>query len=198
MLNLFSYIWTVLFETVRFSISIQFSSIWPIDWTLSGATTPSPSGPGSDGNKGVFRMTQNSNIIRVSLSDTLMSYPEYSLEEGILLLSRDVGIFYSPGRLGWFSIGFFLWLETPTRQGVAWRERERERERERTTQNCENKIRLVNCFHYPCSHVVVANVLYCELGVSSSNSSRVIIMFTFGLILMGMVWRHFSPLVRVK
>ena len=30
---------TVLFETIQFSISIPFSSIWPIDKTLPGATT---------------------------------------------------------------------------------------------------------------------------------------------------------------
>ena len=59
---------TVPFQTIQFSISIkvlilkqfyfnfsknaQFSSIWPIDRTLSGATTPDQSGPGSDGNEG--------------------------------------------------------------------------------------------------------------------------------------------------
>ena len=40
---------TVLFLTIQFSISTQFSSIWPIDRTLSGATTPGHSGPGNDG-----------------------------------------------------------------------------------------------------------------------------------------------------
>ena len=29
----------VLFQTIPFNISTQFSSIWPIDWILSGATT---------------------------------------------------------------------------------------------------------------------------------------------------------------
>ena len=32
---------------------MQFSSIWPIDRALSGATTPSQSEPGNDGNEGV-------------------------------------------------------------------------------------------------------------------------------------------------
>ena len=41
---------TVLFQTVQYSISTQFSSIWPIDRTLSGATTLSQTGPVSDGN----------------------------------------------------------------------------------------------------------------------------------------------------
>ena len=31
---------TVLFQTIRFSISTQFSSIWPIDRALSGAAIP--------------------------------------------------------------------------------------------------------------------------------------------------------------
>ena len=37
---------TVLFQAIQFSISTQFSSIWPIDRTLSGATTPGQSEPG--------------------------------------------------------------------------------------------------------------------------------------------------------
>ena len=40
---------TVLFQIIQFSISTQFSSIWPIDKTLSSSTTPGQSGPGSDG-----------------------------------------------------------------------------------------------------------------------------------------------------
>ena len=45
---------TVPFQTIQFSISTQFSSIWPTDRTLSGATTPDQSEPGSDGNEGVL------------------------------------------------------------------------------------------------------------------------------------------------
>ena len=41
---------TVLFQT------IQFSSIWLIDKSLSGAITPGKSGPGIDGNKGVLHI----------------------------------------------------------------------------------------------------------------------------------------------
>ena len=44
---------TVPIQSIQFCISTQFSSIWTIDRTLSGATTPSQSGPGSDGNEGV-------------------------------------------------------------------------------------------------------------------------------------------------
>ena len=49
---------TVLFKVIQFSICTQFSSIWPIDKALSGATTPSQGGPGSDGNKELFRIPQ--------------------------------------------------------------------------------------------------------------------------------------------
>ena len=37
---------------------MQFSSIWALDRTLSAATTPGPSGPGSDGHVGVLCIPQ--------------------------------------------------------------------------------------------------------------------------------------------
>ena len=55
------------------------SSIWPIDRTLSSATTPSQSGPESNGKEGVLHIPQNSSITGASLSDCLVSYPEQSL-----------------------------------------------------------------------------------------------------------------------
>ena len=70
---------TVLFQTVQFRISTQFSSIWPLDITLSGATNPGRSGPGSDGNEGVLSIPQSSSITGTSPSDCLVSYPEHSL-----------------------------------------------------------------------------------------------------------------------
>ena len=63
----------------------RFSSIWPIDKTLSGATTPGHSGPGSDGNKGLLHIPQSSSITGTSTSDCLVSYPEHSLVEGSLI-----------------------------------------------------------------------------------------------------------------
>ena len=39
------------FQVIQFSISAQFSSVWPI----SGATTPGQSESGSDGSEGVLR-----------------------------------------------------------------------------------------------------------------------------------------------
>ena len=73
---------TVLFQTIQFSISTQFICIWPIDKTLLGSTTPSESGPGSDGNEGVLCIPQSFRIIRATLSDCLESYLGYSLVEG--------------------------------------------------------------------------------------------------------------------
>ena len=63
------------------------SSIWPIDRTLSDATTLSQSRSGSDGNEGVLCIPQSSSITRASPSDCLLSYPGYSLE-GVLSLQR--------------------------------------------------------------------------------------------------------------
>ena len=62
-------------------MSTQFSSIRPIDRTLSGATTMGQSGPGRDGNKGVLHIPQNSSITGASQSDCLVSYPGHSLGE---------------------------------------------------------------------------------------------------------------------
>ena len=82
---------TVLFQIILFSISSHFSSIWPIDKTLSGATTPGQSRPGSDGNEGVLWIPQSSSINVISRM----------LVGGVLHLCRGaVGVFYSPSRLG--------------------------------------------------------------------------------------------------
>ena len=81
MLNTILYIEIVLFQTIQFSVSTQFSSIYPIDRTLSGANTPDQSGPGSDVNEGVLRFPQSFNIIGALASDCLVSYPRHSLGE---------------------------------------------------------------------------------------------------------------------
>ena len=67
---------TVLFLTIQFSISTQFSPIWPIDRTLSGATTQGQSKPGSDFNEGVHYIPQSSSITGTSPSDYLVSYQD--------------------------------------------------------------------------------------------------------------------------
>ena len=57
-------------------------SIWLTDRTLSGATTPGQSGPGSDDNEEVLPISQSSSIIGTSPSDCLVSYAEHSLGGG--------------------------------------------------------------------------------------------------------------------
>ena len=49
--------------------------IWPIDRTLSGATTPGQSEHESDSNEEVLRIPQSFSITEASLSDCLVSYP---------------------------------------------------------------------------------------------------------------------------
>ena len=69
---------TALFQAIQFNISTLFSSIWAIDKTLSGTTTPGQSGTGSDGNEGVLHIRQSSSVTGTSLSDCLVSYPGHS------------------------------------------------------------------------------------------------------------------------
>ena len=80
--NPFLYRQTVLFQTIQFSISTQFSSLWPIESTLSGASTPGQSGPGCDWNKGVLCMPG-------SLTFRLVSVISRTLVREVLLLCRD-------------------------------------------------------------------------------------------------------------
>ena len=54
------------FQIIRFGVITQFSSIWPIDRTLSGATTPGQSEPWSNSNEGVLRIPPNSRITETS------------------------------------------------------------------------------------------------------------------------------------
>ena len=49
---------TVLFQAIQFTMGMLFSSIWPKDRTLLGATTLGQSGHGSNGNEGVLRIPQ--------------------------------------------------------------------------------------------------------------------------------------------
>ena len=74
---------TVLFLTIQFNMSTQFkcqTSIWPIDSTLSDATTPGQSGPGSNGNKRVLHVSQSSSITEASPSDWLVWHQGHSEE----------------------------------------------------------------------------------------------------------------------
>ena len=67
------------FNTIQFSIIKQFSSIWPIDSTLSGAATSGLNWPASDGNEGVILIPQGSCITGTSPIDYFVSYPGHSL-----------------------------------------------------------------------------------------------------------------------
>ena len=75
------------------------SSIQPIDSTLSGTTMPGQSGPGTDGNKGVFRVPQSSSITGSSPSDCLVSYTGHSL--GGSYSSAEVKSVYSAAPADW-------------------------------------------------------------------------------------------------
>ena len=55
---------------------MQFSFIRPIDCALSGATPPGQSGPGSNGDEGVFHIPQSPSITGTSSSDYLVSYQD--------------------------------------------------------------------------------------------------------------------------
>ena len=75
------------------------SSIWPINETLSGATTRGQSEPGSNDNEGVLHILQSSRT-EPSLSDCLMSYPGYSLE-GVSYPSAEMQSVYSTAPADW-------------------------------------------------------------------------------------------------
>ena len=122
MSNLFLYIWTVLFQTIQFSISavcfslhsvnvktvifqaIQFSistqfiSIWPIDRKLFHATTPGQRGPWTDSNKELLRIPQRSSITGNSPLDRLIPYP------GESYLSAEMQSVYSAAPADWVRI----------------------------------------------------------------------------------------------
>ena len=67
---------------------MQFSSIWPIDRALSGASTPGQNEPGSDGNEEVLHILQSSSITGTSPSDYLVSYQDTCCGEDLTPLQR--------------------------------------------------------------------------------------------------------------
>ena len=75
------------------------NSIWPIDRTLSGATTLGQSESESDGNEGVFCISQSSSFNAASLSDNLVSYPGHLLEE--FYPSLEMQLVYSTAPPNW-------------------------------------------------------------------------------------------------
>ena len=97
---------TVLFQTIQFSISTQFTSIWPIDWTLSGATA------GNDGNKGVLHIAQSSNITGASPSDCLVLYPGHLLGE--FYPSTEMKLVYSASPADWATLEWGVEINRPS------------------------------------------------------------------------------------
>ena len=89
----------VLVQTIQFSISTQFSSIWRIDRTLLGAITPGQSGPGSNTHEGVLRIPQSSSITGALPSDSLVSYREFSL--GVSYSSAEIQSVYFASPADW-------------------------------------------------------------------------------------------------
>ena len=67
--------------------------------TLSVATILGHSGPGSDGNKGVLHILQNSSITEVLLSDCLVSYLGHSL--GVSYPSAEMQSVYFAAPADW-------------------------------------------------------------------------------------------------
>ena len=89
------------FKQFKFSISTQFSSIWPIDGTLSGATTAGQNGPGSDGKEGLLCIPQSSSITEVSLSYCLGSYHDARSVGGGSYPSPEKQSVYSTAPTDW-------------------------------------------------------------------------------------------------
>ena len=67
-----------------------------MDRTLSGATTPTQSGPGNNGNEGVLCIPQSSSITEASPLDYLVSYPEHSLGKSYSSAEKQSGYFTVP------------------------------------------------------------------------------------------------------
>ena len=76
------------------------SSIWPINKIQSGATTPSQSEPGTDGNERVPCIVWSSSITGTSLSDCLMSYLGHLLGGGTYS-SAEMLLVYSIAPADW-------------------------------------------------------------------------------------------------
>ena len=82
---------------------MQFTSIQPIERTLSGATTPGHNGSESNGNKGVLHISQSSSITEASPSDCLVSYPAHSLRGSYPIV--EIQSVYSTAPVDW-AMGF--------------------------------------------------------------------------------------------
>ena len=89
-----------LFQTIQFSISRQFSSIWPIYRAPSGAPTLGLSGPGNNDNKDVHCYRQSFCNTGTSPGDCLLSYQKTRWWVVWPLYRGTVGVFYIPTQPG--------------------------------------------------------------------------------------------------
>ena len=83
----------------------MYSSIWGIERSLSSASTPNQSGPGSDGYEGVSHILQNSNITGFLPLDCLVSYTGHSFGRFFPPLRDTVVVFCSPLFAKWAKVG---------------------------------------------------------------------------------------------
>ena len=90
---------------------MQFSSIWPIDRTLLGATTLGQSGPGSDSNGGILHIPPNSSITETSPSDCFVSYLRHLqvVVVGGSYPSAEMQSVYSTAPTNWAIEELMLW-----------------------------------------------------------------------------------------
>ena len=95
----------------------QFSSIWPLDGTLSDATTPCQSGPGSDSSKGVLCVLQRSSITGPWPSDCVVSHPGHTLG-GWSYSSAEMHFTYTFFSPSWLGIFLGSWMKRNTLDSV--------------------------------------------------------------------------------
>ena len=94
------------------------SSIWLIDRTISGATTPSQSGLGSDVNEGVLCISQSFSITEALQSDYLVSYPGHSL--GWFYSSTEIQSVYSEAPAEWANFYMFFYFRAFIKYSFFW------------------------------------------------------------------------------
>ena len=91
---------TVLFQAIQFRIITQFSSLWPINRTLSDATTQGQSRLRSDSDEGVLRIPQPPCIAGTSSSFCLGSHQDTRWGDILPCCIEAVGVLYSLRRQG--------------------------------------------------------------------------------------------------
>ena len=190
----------VVFLTIQLSISALFSSIWPKDRNLSGASTPSQSELRCDGNEWVLVILQISSITEASLSDCLESYPGNLVGGWVLVavlpLCQDaVSVFYCLNRLDhtekMLSVNV-QWMLFPRRFDVLLK-----------TISCFGVVIFVSSFLWSiqlenCSAIDIRNILKLNLNNSSALKKKSILFkfcklrILFIVYVQLVVWCYFS------